>query len=65
MKNIAFQQYHHIEHRYIASVSRSEYGSTDAYLPSAALWSAMEWDIDMHLEDEETLDIWESEWGIV
>ena len=59
------KQEYDIEHRYIASVSRSEYGSTDAYLPSAALWSAMEWDIDLNIEDEETLDIWDSNWNIV
>ena len=38
---------------------------TDAYLPAAALWSAMEWDIDMNIEDDETLDIWDSNWEIV
>ena len=59
------KQEYDIEHRYIASVSRSEYGTADAYLPSAALLSAMQYDIDMNIEDEETLDIWESEWNIV
>ena len=59
------KQVYNIEHRYVASVSRSEYGSTDAYLPAAALWSAMEWDISMDIEDEETLDIWDSKWEIV
>ena len=59
------KQEYGIEHRYIASVSRSEYGTTDAYLPSSALWSAMEWDINLNIEDEETLDIWDSNWEIV
>ena len=59
------KQEYNIEHRYLASVSRSEYGRTDAYLPAAALWSAMEYDIEMNIEDEETVDIWDSEWGIV
>jgi len=59
------KQEYDIEHRYVASVSRSEYGRTDAYLPAAALWSAMEYDIEMNIEDEETVDIWDSEWGIV
>lgn len=64
LKNPKKQEYD-IEHRYVASVSRSEYGSTDAYLPAAALWSAMEYDLDMHVEDEETLDTWDNEFNIV
>lgn len=64
LKNPKKQEYD-IEHRYIASVSISEYGSTDAYLPAAALWSAMEYDLDMHVEDEETLDTWDNEFNIV
>ena len=59
------KQEYDIQHRYVASVYTTEHGTTDAYLPSAALWSAMEWDIDMSLEDEETLDIWDSSWEIV
>ena len=59
------KQEYDIEHSYNASVSRTEYGTTDAYLPAAALWSAMEWDIDMNIEDDETLDIWDSNWEIV
>ena len=59
------KQEYDIEHRYIASVSRSEYGTANEYLPAIALWSAMEWDIDMHLEDEENLDMWDDEWNIV
>jgi len=59
------KQEYDIEHRYVASVSRSEYGRTDAYLPAAALWSAMEYDIDMEQTDWETVDMWDSEWDIV
>ena len=59
------KQEYDIQHKYVASVYTTEHGTTDAYLPSAALWSAMEWDIEMNIDDEETLDIWESEWGIV
>ena len=58
------KQEYDIQHRYVASVYTTEHGTTDAYLPSAALWSAMEWDIDLSIEDEETLDIWNSEWNI-
>ena len=59
------KQEYNIENRYIASVSKTEYGTTDAYLPSAALWSAMEYDIDMQEDEEEILDIWDNNWEIV
>jgi len=54
-----------IENTYTASVSRSEVGYTDSYLPSSALWSAMEYEINMSVEDEEIIDIWDNNWEIV
>ena len=54
-----------IENTYTASVSRSEVGYTDSYLPSSALWSAMEYEIAMSVEDEEIIDIWDNNWEIV
>jgi len=59
------KQEYDIQHKYVASVYTTEHGTTDAYLPAAALWSAMEYDIDMEQTDWENLDIWDSEWEIV
>ena len=54
-----------IENTYIASVSKTEIGYTDSYLPSTALWSAMEYEIDMQVDEEEIIDIWDNNWEIV
>jgi hypothetical protein len=59
------KQEYNIENTYIASVARSEYGYIDSYLPSSALWSAMEYEIDMSVEDEEILEVWDNNWEIV
>ena len=59
------KQEYEIEHKYIASVHTTEHGTANAYLPAAALWSAMEYDIEMEQTDWETLDMWDSEWDIV
>lgn len=59
------KQEYAIENTYTASVSRTEVGFADSYLPSAALWSAMEYEIHMDTKEEEILDIWDSNWEIV
>jgi hypothetical protein len=59
------KQEYAIENTYIASVSKTDVGFADSYLPSSALWSAMEYDIDMDTKEEEILDIWDSNWEIV
>ena len=64
LKNPKKQEYD-IQHRYIASVHITEHGRANAYLPAAALWSAMEYDIEMEQTDWETLDMWDSEWDVV
>ena len=59
------KQEYKIENTYIASVAKTEVGFADTYLPSAALWSAMEYEIEMDTKEEETIDIWDNNWEIV
>jgi len=54
-----------IENTYIASVAKTEVGFADTYLPSTALWSAMEYEIDMDTKEEEIIDIWDNNWEII
>ena len=59
------KQEYDIQHKYIASVYTTEHGTANAYLPASALWSAMEYDINMEETDWETLDTWDNNWEIV
>jgi len=51
-------------HDYTATVSITESGDIETYLPSIAKLSAQNFEIDMNITSEDILDMWDSEWHI-